>query len=118
MIDLRKFLAKFSLRKKLDLHIAVACALFGAWLIFVLAAPFLVAPGTLTNLSGSVFIIDNSQKLAGTNPVAQLVYTIGDFNCHQLVDRSFFLNGNEMPFCARDTGMFVGLVVERCSLCS
>ena len=31
--------------------------------------------------------------------------------CHQRADRSFFLNGNEMAFCARCTGVWLGIVV-------
>ncbi|HIH02187.1 TPA: DUF2085 domain-containing protein [Thermoplasmata archaeon] len=31
--------------------------------------------------------------------------------CHQLAERSYFLNGNQMPFCARDLGLFVGLMI-------
>ncbi|TFG67847.1 MAG: DUF2085 domain-containing protein, partial [Methanomassiliicoccus sp.] len=31
--------------------------------------------------------------------------------CHQLADRSYFINGNQMPFCARDLGLFIGLAI-------
>jgi uncharacterized membrane protein len=36
---------------------------------------------------------------------------IGDTECHQLANRSFFINGNQMPFCSRDVGLFIGLAV-------
>lgn len=38
-----------------------------------------------------------------------IIYYIGDFNCHQKHYRSFILNGNQMPVCARDTGIFLGM---------
>lgn len=42
------------------------------------------------------------------------VYTFGDIQCHQLWYRSFYINGNQMPMCARMTSMYlfanVGLV--------
>ena len=31
--------------------------------------------------------------------------------CHQLPDRSFFLNGRQMPLCARCTGTFLGALI-------
>ena len=38
-------------------------------------------------------------------------YYIGDLNCHQLSHRSYSYNDNQMSFCARDTGIFIGLVL-------
>ncbi|HYM41056.1 MAG TPA: DUF2085 domain-containing protein [Thermoplasmata archaeon] len=35
------------------------------------------------------------------------VYTFGDIQCHQLWFRSFYINGNQMPMCARMTSMYV-----------
>jgi uncharacterized membrane protein len=100
---------KLNFREKLDRNIALAFAIFAFWLILVLISPYLVEPGRLLDLSGRVFFSDNSEKIEGVNPIAWAVYTAGDFNCHQQLDRSYFLNGNEMPFCARDVGIFVGL---------
>lgn len=84
---------------------------FSAWLALVVVAPFTLPAGSVTDLSGSVNHLDNQDQIAGMNPLAAAVYWIGDLNCHQLASRSFFLNGNEMPFCARDLGLFIGLVV-------
>jgi uncharacterized membrane protein len=38
-----------------------------------------------------------------------VLYWIGDFNCHQKEERSIILNDNQMPYCARDVGMFLGM---------
>ena len=51
--------------------------------------------------------IDND--LGHLNYLAQAVYFIGDLNCHTMAERSFELNGNQMAFCARDLGLFIGL---------
>ncbi len=45
------------------------------------------------------------------NPVVGFVYSTGGNTCHQRASRSFFLNGNQMPYCSRCTGIFLGLVI-------
>jgi uncharacterized membrane protein len=84
---------------------------FTAWLIISLAAPFTLQAGSVTDLSGVAGREDNAATIGRMNPFAATVYLIGDVNCHQLKDRSFFLNGNQMPYCARDTGIFIGLAI-------
>ena len=42
------------------------------------------------------------------NPYAALIYGFGDLNCHQKYERSWSLNGNQMPVCVRDVGIFFG----------
>jgi len=62
---------------------------------------------------GKVNIPDNADYINShiTNPVARGVYLIGDIMCHQHADRSFFIRGNQMPFCARCAGIFLGLAI-------
>ncbi|MFP4197079.1 MAG: DUF2085 domain-containing protein [Methanomassiliicoccales archaeon] len=84
--------------------------IFSTWLAVVLLSPFTLPSGSVQDLSGSVGSIDNQETLQRMNPLARAVYTAGDTYCHQISDRSYFLNGNQMPFCARDLGIFVGLV--------
>ena len=36
------------------------------------------------------------------------IYAVGSVICHQLPDRSFFLNGRQLPVCARCTGLYLG----------
>lgn len=100
---------KLNFREKLDRNIALTFTIFAVWLILVLISPYLVEPGKLPDLSGRIFFTDNAEKFEGINPVSWAVYTSGDFNCHQQMDRSYFLNGNQMPYCARDVGIFAGL---------
>ena len=84
---------------------------FSVWLGLVLVAPFTLPPGSVTDLSGRVNAIDNAEQIAEMNPLAAAIYWLGDANCHQMASRSYFLNGNQMPFCARDLGLFAGLVL-------
>jgi uncharacterized membrane protein len=36
------------------------------------------------------------------------VYAVGSVVCHQLADRSFFIDGRQLPVCARCTGLYLG----------
>ncbi|UCE45077.1 MAG: DUF2085 domain-containing protein [Methanobacteriota archaeon] len=92
-----------------SLAILVMSALTVSWLALVMVSPFLVPSGTITDLSGRVGYIDNAEVISEMDILPRAVYRIGDAQCHQLADRSYFLNDNQMPFCARDLGLFVGL---------
>jgi uncharacterized membrane protein len=96
------------LRRRAEATILIA---FSIWLALVFIAPFTLPAGSVTDLSGSVGTIDNWGSIEKMNPLAGAVYLLGDSQCHQLVERSFFLNGNQMPFCTRDLGIFIGLVI-------
>jgi uncharacterized membrane protein len=81
-----------------------------AWLILVVISPLLVPSNTLTDLSGRVGGHENESQFKDLGVVPHAIYWIGDAECHQLAKRSYFINGNQMPFCARDLGLFIGLV--------
>jgi len=36
------------------------------------------------------------------------IYSYFDYECHQLPERSFYLNGRQLPLCARCTGIITG----------
>ena len=44
------------------------------------------------------------------NPIAATVYAIGDLNCHQKLERSWEINGNQTAVCTRDIGILFGFV--------
>jgi uncharacterized membrane protein len=87
----------------------VMFAVSAVWLALIVTAPFMVPSNTLTDLSGRVGYHDNDLQFSSLSPVPHAIYWIGDAECHQIASRSYFLNGNEMPFCSRDVGLFIGI---------
>lgn len=81
------------------------------WLILVVISPMLVPSNTLVDLSGRVGGHENENQFKDLGVVPHAMYWLGDAECHQLSHRSYFINGNQMPFCARDFGLFLGLAV-------
>ncbi len=78
---------------------------------FQILSPIFLPHDSVTDLSGYVGIIDN-ERLTKNMPFPwNVIYIIGDVMCHQRSDRSFFINGNQMPFCARCTGIWLGFAV-------
>jgi uncharacterized membrane protein len=45
----------------------------------------------------------------GLESVARPIYAIYGIFCHQIPERTFWLAGHPMAFCARDTGLYGGL---------
>lgn len=94
-------------------------AIFVAFLVTLLfflgmiISPFLVPADTLhLGEDGRVGSIDFHEEIDGIeNPLARFYYNTGDLNCHQKDSRSWELNGNQLPFCARDTAIFFGLAM-------
>ena len=84
-----------------------------AWFLGNLASPYLAPAGSIDfGEEGKVGIMDNSGIISSIdNGFARFFYNAGDANCHQHASRSFFLNDNQLPFCARCTAIFLGLVL-------
>lgn len=85
--------------------------LSAGWLVLVLISPLLVPANTLHDLSGTVGTRDNDDQFANLSAIPKAIYWIGDGECHQIAERSYFINGNQMPFCSRDLGLFAGLAL-------
>ncbi|NPA76079.1 MAG: DUF2085 domain-containing protein [Euryarchaeota archaeon] len=82
------------------------------WVVLLFISPALMPPNSIyLGNNGKVSIPDNTPYINAHihNPVFHAVYISGDYMCHQHADRSFFINGNQMPYCARCTGIFLGL---------
>ncbi len=98
------------------LSVKFSRVLFGFGILFIVYAillfivPYMLPPATVNfGENGRVNIIDFQNITDQMPPVAREMYAFGDLMCHQHASRSFFLNGNQMPFCARCTAIFVGL---------
>jgi uncharacterized membrane protein len=106
-IDYRMVQLKF----RFDVCVWVVTAVLLVWVLLILVSPLAVSSGTLMNLDGLVGIEDHAAVLSSLPQPWRGVYLIGDRLCHQREDRSFVVGGNEMAFCARCTGVWIGLVV-------
>lgn len=74
-------------------------------------SPLILERGTVTDLSGTVGVMDNKQ-IINTMPLPiNIIYTAGDRLCHQKAERSFFINENQMPFCSRCTAIWMGMTI-------
>ncbi len=81
------------------------------WMASLIAATLLEPKDSIKDLSGIVGREDNKEENKKMNGFSSFVYKAGDLNCHQLKNRSFFINGNQMPFCTRCIGIFLGFSV-------
>ncbi|MEF8835817.1 MAG: DUF2085 domain-containing protein [Candidatus Thermoplasmatota archaeon] len=70
--------------------------------------PLTLEPGTVEGLNGAANQVDYSDKWEELSPFHHAIYLFSDLNCHQKHERSYSLNGNQMPVCARDVGIFIG----------
>ncbi len=87
------------------------------WSLSFFVAPFAIKPGAFAwpydQYPGLAY------RLGGANHLdygaiwqtfwiyPQAVYAFGDLQCHELWYRSLWLNGNQMPMCARMTSMYI-----------
>ena len=83
-------------------------SLFFVLLIFILMSPFFAPSGSLRNLDGKEKRIDNNEKWEKLDIFPKIFYQFGDLVCHQKESRSLKLNGNLMPVCSRDVGIYIG----------
>jgi len=85
--------------------------LFFIWILLQFLAPIALPYKSVNNLDGITGFIDNQEKINNMNTPWNYIYGFGDRLCHQKADRSFFINGNEMPFCVRCTAIWLGLAI-------
>ncbi len=83
-----------------------------AVLLFTLAvflAPFALRPHTVEGIDGAAWQLDHPGRWDEMPALSRLAYYAGDVVCHQKHWRSYMFNGNQMPVCARDVGMLLGM---------
>ena len=66
---------------------------------------------TVETLDGTAWAIDFEGQWYNLSTIPRIVYTLGDIVCHQKQNRSYTLNSNQMPVCARDIGLLFGLAI-------
>jgi len=65
-----------------------------------------LAPGAVTLAVAWLLVIVVAPVL--WVPVAGIVYAAGSLICHQIAERSFHLDGTQLPVCARCFGLYGG----------
>ena len=101
-------------REKLSKIIIVFFVIFLIWALIQVFAPIVLTTNSVKDLSGNVAVTDNKLAIDEMGFPINLVYSFGDVLCHQRAERSLFINGNQMPFCARCTAIWFGLAIGLC----
>jgi uncharacterized membrane protein len=92
------------MNKNKTLIIILAISLF--WTISIFVAPLTISTNTINDLDGYANQVDYGEQWDKLPPYQRAIYYFGDFNCHQKSNRSFSLNGNQLPVDARLTSIF------------
>ena len=79
--------------------------------VFQFLTPLVIQKNNIKDLSGNTVISENSVSIDKLGFPWTTFYQCGDILCHQRADRSFFINGNQMPFCARCTAILIGITL-------
>ncbi len=82
------------------------------WSMLQFLAPIALSSNSVEKLDGVVGFVDNQDEIDEMSFPWNSVYKAGDKLCHQLSSRSFFINGNQMPFCARCSAIWIGLTIS------
>ena len=78
-----------------------------AYTVSNFAVPYTIPPGAAANLDGAANIVDNGNVYNTMWTYPQVIYYIGDAQCHQMAARTLWLNGNQMPMDARMTSIYL-----------
>ncbi len=110
-VALRYCLGMIPRKHRLKSLIFVFFLLSFIWVLLQFLAPLVLPTDSVADLSGVVGFSDNEDVLRNMSFPWNVVYSSGDRLCHQIADRSLFLNGNEMPFCTRCTAIWLGIAL-------
>ena len=91
-------------------HTNLLLMIFASAMLAIMVIATLLSEG-ITNLDGRVGVIDHLPLWDTLDSFSALVYTLGDWGCHQDTARSFVIGDSQMPFCIRETMMVVGTII-------
>ena len=90
--------------------------LTGGFMLFftlsLISAPLFFPQGSINFGEGSPVGSNDFQEerdRLNMSGYLEFLYWQGDINCNQIASRSFFLNGNQMPVCARCLAIYAGI---------
>ncbi|MEF8880048.1 MAG: DUF2085 domain-containing protein, partial [Candidatus Thermoplasmatota archaeon] len=98
-------------REKYSKILIILFLISTVWILLQFLAPLTMTAGSVEDLTGLTAIEDNEEKIEEMSFPWNIIYSCGDRMCHQKASRSFFLNGNQMPFCARCTAIWAGVAI-------
>lgn len=98
-------------REKNSKIITIFLLILFIWVSLQFLAPIFLTNNTVGDLSGLTFVEDNTNTVQKMKSPWSFIYSVGDRLCHQKVERSLILNGNQMPFCTRCTAIWLGIVI-------
>ena len=82
------------------------------WIVLIVIAPLTLEPGTvILGEEGKANYVDYPDLWIHLPLFQRIIYGLGDLICHQKTSRSFIINGNQMPVCARDVGLYLGILI-------
>jgi uncharacterized membrane protein len=91
--------------------ILVLFFIFLVWALLQFVAPITSPENSITDLSGMTGVSDNQNTIDNLSFPWNAIYGCGDRLCHQKAERSFFIGGNQMPFCSRCTAIWLGIAI-------
>jgi uncharacterized membrane protein len=96
---------------KLDRINILVFLLILLWTVSLVIVPFMIPSSYTHNLAGSSWAIDNFNQFSPMNIYPKVVYLIGDITCHQIAERSYYFNDNQMAVCSRCFGIYLGILI-------
>ncbi len=114
MVRLERYMIPWIIKvKKFEVPLVgiIIFVIITIWSLGMIIAPLTLPPNSVNDLTGTVGPVDNLDQTEDMNGYARFYYQAGDTNCHTIKERSFFINGNQMPFCARDVAIFFGMAL-------
>ena len=96
--------------KKSKINVLVFLLLL-LWTGSLAIVPFMIPTNSIHTLSGSSWIIDNFDQFSCLNMHPKVIYLIGDITCHQIAERSYHFNDNQMAVCSRCFGIYLGILI-------
>ena len=98
-------------REKVSKIICFIFLIFFCFICLQFLSPAILRSNQIPDLSGSTIFEDNTEITKDLPFPINILYSYGDRICHQKQERSFFINGNQMPFCSRCTAIWFGIPI-------
>ncbi len=98
-------------REKSSRLVLILFFFFVVWNTLQVLTPLAQPSHTVDDLTGLVGVADNGYRTERMSFPWGTIYSCGDRLCHQIAERSLFINGNQMPFCSRCTAIWFGFMI-------